>query len=141
MIRTSVSFPYELRLSSTLGRIQRPVAKVEFYSIVFRRWIAYTLVVDTGADYCVLPASTAFDLGVELHKGERQMASGVGGQQRLLLHRKIRLRLGPWELTAPVGFVEQEDLPPLLGRYRCLDRFDLRLRQFVTTFSPPAPSS
>jgi len=92
------------------------------------------MVVDTGADYCVLPASIALDLGIELRHLERWQAVGIGGKQRVLLHRRVRLRLGPWEFVAPAGFVEREDLPPLLGRYRSLDAFDVRFRNFLTTF-------
>lgn len=93
------------------------------------------MIVDTGADYCVFPASVALDVGVALGACEPHTASGVGGQQQVFVHRAARMRLGPWELLVPVGFVEREDLPPLLGRSHCLDRFDLRLRQFATTFS------
>ena len=129
-----IAFPYERRRSSLLGTIRRPVAQAALYSAVFGRWIAYTLVVDTGADYCVFPASVALDLGIALRHCEQHTASGIGGQQTVFLCRTLRLRLGSWELLVPVGFVEREDLPPLLGRYRCLDAFDLRLYQFRTTF-------
>ena len=129
------SFPYEQRLSTIFGAIRRPVAKVGLYSSAFQRWIVYTALVDTGADYCVFPRSVALDLGVSLEACEPHTASGVGGQQRVFIHRRARMRLGPWELAVPVGFVERENVPPLLGRYRCLDAFDLRLRQFVTTLS------
>lgn len=133
-----VSFPYELRQSDIFGAIRRPVARVELYSWVFRRWLAYTMVVDTGADYCVLPARIALHLGIELTHCEQQTASGIGGQQKVFVHRRVRLRLGPWEFLVPVGFVQREDLPPLLGRYRCLDTFDLRFASFVTTFTKSA---
>lgn len=141
MKSTSVAFRYERRVSSVFGAIRRPVARVELYSPAFQRWIGYTMVVDTGADYCVLPASVALDLGVALKACERHMASGVGGSQEVFLHRTTRMRLGRWECRIPVGFVEREDLPPLLGRYRCLDVFDLRFRNFVTTFSASIRSS
>ena len=131
----AVSFRYEQRVSAIFGSLRRPVAKAELYSAVFHRWIAYTVIVDTGADYCVFPRSVAFDLGLSLEACEPHSASGVGGQQRIFVHRRARMRLGPWELSVPVGFVEHENVPPLLGRYRCLDAFDLRLRNFVTTFS------
>ena len=136
-----LSFPYERRSSAVLGAIRRPVARVELYSLALQRWLAYTMVVDTGADYCVLPASIAVDLGIALSDCHQQLASGIGGTQKIFLSERVRLRLGPWALAVPVGFVTQEDVPPLLGRYRCLDVFDLRLRHFVTTFSARSPSA
>lgn len=133
-----IRFRYERRPSTLLRNLRRPVAQVALYSARFQRWLAYAMVVDTGADYCVLPASIALDLGVSLAACQRHTVSGVGGPQSVFLHRTTRMRLGPWELLVPVGFVEQETIPPLLGRYRCLDLFDLRLRDFVTTFSARA---
>ena len=130
-----VSVPYEQRASTIFGTIRRPVAQVALHSLALQRWIVYTAIVDTGADYCVFPRSVALDLGVSLEACEPHTASGVGGQQKVLVHRRARMRLGPWELAVPVGFVEHENIPPLLGRYCCLDAFDLRLRQFVTTLS------
>ena len=93
------------------------------------------MVVDTGADYCIVPSRIAMHVGLELSMAQRHVATGIGGRQTILLCRDVRLRLGAWELRVPVGVVERDDLPPLLGRYRCLDVFDLRLCSFVTTFS------
>ena len=130
----AVRFRYERRASAVFGTIRRPVALARLYSPLLHRWIGYTMVVDTGADYCVLPASVAVDLGIALEACEPQISSGIGGPQEVFFYRAVRMRLGPWELRVPVGFIDQEGLPPLLGRYRCLDAFDLRLRHGVTTF-------
>ena len=132
-----VSFPYERRPSGVLGSIRRPVAQVELYSNALRQWIGCTMVVDTGADYCVLPLRVALTLGIDLRTCQRHVAAGIGGQQTIFLCRGVRLRLGPRAVSILAGIVERDDLPPLLGRYRCLDVFDLRLCHFVTTFAPP----
>ena len=134
----AVSFSYERRPSAILGSTRRPVARVELYSTRFQRWVAYTMVVDTGADFCVFPSSIARDVGLEASRGTRYRIWGVGGQQTTFLHPDVRLRLGSWELIAPVGIVERDDIPPLLGRYQCLDIFALRFVRFVTTFAKPA---
>src|SRR3989338_5777390 len=93
----------------------------------------------TGADFGVLHDSIALEIGVSPHACQRHAASGIGGRQPVFLYRSARMRLGSWELRVPVGFVEREDLPPLLGRYRCLDVFDVRFRNFATTFSRTDP--
>ena len=94
------------------------------------------MLVDTGADYTIMPASAALHLGISLDRCERHTASGIGGSQGIYLHRQMQLRIGRWNLTIPVGFTLQENIPPLLGRYQCLDQFDLRLRQQVTSLTP-----
>ena len=134
MTPRALAFPYEPRALAPFGTIYRPVAHAELYSAAFHRWLAYTVLVDTGADYCVFPAAVAQDLGIALTACEPHIASGVGGPQRIFLHRRTRLRLGMCELIVPVGFIRSDAVPPLLGRYRCLDTFDLRLAHRITTF-------
>ena len=126
--------PYERRASPLFGAIRRPIAPVALYSSAWQRWLIYAMILDTGADYSVLPASVARDLGISLAAGERHQVAGVGGQQRVWLHRAVRMRVGAWEFHAPVGFLEHDAVPPLFGRYHALDRFDLRFCDCVTTF-------
>jgi hypothetical protein len=45
------------------------------------------------------------------------------------------MKLGNWIGVVPVGFLERDDIPPLLGRFKCIDKFDLLFSKFVITFS------
>lgn len=135
-----VSFPYEEKRSSIFRLIKRPVAKVRFWSKKFDRWLEYTMIVDTGADYTLLPFSKAKDLGVDLEKDCQRFATiGVGGAETVyFLRRKTKISIGDRERKIPVGFLEKEDIPPLLGRQGCLDTFDVLFSGFATHFSSPA---
>lgn len=132
-----ISFPYEEKSSTIFRSIKRPVARVCFWSRRYKRWLEYTMIVDTGADYTLLPFSKAKDLGVNLERDcQRYVSLGIGGSETVyFLKRKIKTAIGDWEGKIPVGFLEKEDIPPLLGRQGCLDTFDVLFSKFVTHFS------
>ena len=62
-----ISFPYEAKASAIFGVVKRPIALVDFWSDKFNRFIKYSLIVDTGADYTLFPKSISEDLGVDLN--------------------------------------------------------------------------
>lgn len=88
------------------------------------------MIVDTGADYTILPAYLAPELGIHLRRTARKFeTSGIGGRETVWLVRRIRVRLGTWERNIPVGFLERNDVPPLLGRHEFLETFETRFRK------------
>ena len=132
-----ISFPYKEKPSSIFGFIKRPIAKVRFWSKKYLRWLEYTMIIDTGADYTLLPFSKTKDLGINPEKDcQRYLSFGIGGAEAVYFSKKkIKIKIGKWENKIPVGFLEKEDIPPLLGRQKCLDLLDIRFFKFVTYFS------
>lgn len=135
----SISFPYETRSSPIFKIVKRPVAEACFFSLKRKRWFKYTMIVDTGADYTVFPLSVSKDLKINLEKDCRQyLTRGVGGSEKVFICRKrILMKIGDWERKVPIGFLERDDLPPLLGRQQCLDSFAVLFSKFSTSFNPP----
>ncbi|MBI5399238.1 hypothetical protein HZB07_01285 [Candidatus Saganbacteria bacterium] len=129
-------FPYEKENSRIFGSLRRPIARASFWSKKFQRFIDFTLIIDTGADYTLFPHSKALDLGINLTKDCREFKTiGIGGKEMVFLLPEIRMRLGAAERIIPVGFLKQDNIPPLLGRYKCLDTFSVLFASFYTTFS------
>ena len=94
------------------------------------------MLVDTGADYTLLPQAYAAILGINLEKECRPLVTaGIGGAERVYLLPQLEMRLGSWPRRIPVGFLDHDDVPPLLGRIRCLDSFDVRFARHQTTFT------
>lgn len=132
-----MKFPYEKEYSRIFGLIRRPIARVNFWSKKFERWLEFTMIVDTGADYTLFPYSKAEDLGIDLKKeGWVFQTSGIGGTEKVYLFKEMQMKLGKWTGTIPVGFLARDDIPPLLGRFKCMDRFDFRFSNFITYISP-----
>lgn len=131
-----ISFPYEEKPSPIFRIVRRPIALVKVFSLKRKRWIEYTMIVDTGADYTVFPRSVAADLKINIEKECKEyLTKGVGGSERVFISTKnVLIQIGDSTLKIPVGFLDRDDIPPLLGRQECLDMFELTFTNFFTSF-------
>ena len=121
----TLKFSFKKEQSSILGTIYRPVARVLFWSKQINSWVAARMIVDTGADYTLLPRFMADELGVNLEKDCKIFNTyGVGGGERVYFLPKIKVKLGRWERIIPVGFLERNEIPPLMGRHLFLETFE-----------------
>jgi len=132
-----VSFPYETEGSVIFDRVKRPMATVDFWSERFKKWISYSMLVDTGADYTILPSSDAVDLGIDLEKECQNFETrGIGGTETVyFLKRKIKIKIGNFARRIPVGFLSRDDMPEILGRQECLNKFSVLFAKFTTHFT------
>lgn len=129
-----MSFPFEERTSSIFGKVWRPVALVEFCSVLNSAlWTTIRMIVDTGADYTLLPRSYAKAIGVDLERDCRPFEIlGIGGHEVVYVHPRIQVRIGEWTAVVPVGFLERDAVPALLGRQQCLEALSLCLEKHMT---------
>ena len=119
-----VIFPFRQEESKIFGEVWRPVAKVFFWSSRFEKWQGVWMIVDTGADYTLLPNYMARELGVNLEKDcQRHKTVGIGGSEVVYLFRKQKVKLGNWEGLIPVGFLNHDNIPLLLGRQDFMEDF------------------
>jgi aspartyl protease len=131
----AITFRFERRRSAIFGVVYRPVARVSLWSSRAQNWVDVVMLVDSGADYTLLPNLYAGLLGVRLERECRHLLTvGIGGSERVRLLPQLRMRLGPWSRRIPVGFLDHDDVPPLLGRMRCLDTFEVVFSRHRTTF-------
>ncbi|HCS79310.1 TPA: hypothetical protein DIV55_06260 [Patescibacteria group bacterium] len=131
-----VTFPFKKEKSAIFGVIQRPIAEVLFQHTEKDLWQPITMLVDTGADYTLLPKFLASVLGVKLVKEVRVIVTkGVGGQSRVFLLKKaVRVKIGDFTRQIPVGFLDNNFIPPLLGRQAFLETFKVTFDRFTVTF-------
>lgn len=130
-----LKFPFEKRPSSIFGSVWRPIAKVNFWSKKINQWVEIIMIVDTGADYTLLPRFYALDLGIDINKDcIPYPTTGIGGTKTVYLFKKVKVKLGKWEAKVPVGFLKQDNIPPLLGRQRFLEAFKVSLYKHITYF-------
>ena len=132
-------FRFERESSAIFGQIYRPLARVELFSLKTKEWEGVDMVVDSGADYTLLPRFYAQALGVNI-KGDclRYETAGIGGSETIyLLKRKHPVRLGSWKGQVPIGFLNRDDVPPLLGRQGFMERLRVVFDGHVTSFHQP----
>jgi len=131
-----IKFPYKKERSKLFGSVNRPVALASFWSNKYDQYLEFTFIIDTGADYTIFPISKSLDLGIDLQKDCVPFkTSGIGGSETAYLLPKIKMKLGTKEIFIPVGFLKRDNIPPLLGRYKCLDVFSVLFHNCTTTFS------
>lgn len=132
-----IVFPYEEKESNIFPKIRRPIADVYFWSKLTKGWLRYKMIVDSGADYTILPYYCSVDLGINLNSDcLKKETSGVGGQETVwFLKRKAKIKIADSQIKIPLGFINSNDIPPLLGREGCLNLFRILLANFKTEIS------
>ena len=87
----------------------RPIIPVDFsFAEVTLR---YEVLVDSGADYSILPADIGEALGLEVETGREEYVGGItGGGLPFFLH-SVTLGMGDWKYEVDVGFMP--DMPRL----------------------------
>lgn len=129
----TISFPFTFIGKTSLGKIYRPYAIVSVFSKLGRKYIPIEMVIDTGADYTLLPRKYAEILGVDLKTDCRsEQTLGVGGRGKVYQYSKLPIKIGDWSEKIPMGFLNRDDVPALLGRLNCLEIFKLSFGDFVT---------
>lgn len=133
----SVSFPFKQERSSIFGQIRRPMAQVYIWNRKENVWRLVNMIVDTGADYTILPKFLAQILDINLKKDCRVISTeGVGGKQSVFLAKdKVRAKIGQFERLIPLGFLNDNYIPPLLGRQEFFETFRVVFDKFQVTFS------
>ncbi len=120
-----VKFAYENVGEGSFGIIYRPLAKVTFTSPHVAKSVDVWMVVDTGADYTILPRLFSDKLRISLEKDcIKDVTLGVGGSQTVyFLKSKIKARIGALERIVPIAFFDSNETPALLGRLGFLETF------------------
>lgn len=129
------SFPYQYIYTNKFGRIFRPYVTISVLKKDSHIYVNRTLIVDTGADFTVFPRSNAQLFGINLEKETTKTETfGVGGGEEIFLYKNLKIKIHDFELEIPVGFLNRNDVPPLLGRQQCLELFSVTFSDNVTTF-------
>src|SRR3989344_29822 len=123
------SFPYDTESSAIFKTIKRPVVQVSFWSSRMNHFLQFACLVDTGADYTLLPKTFSKDLGIDLEKDcVPYILSGIGGREKVfLLKQKLMIMVDKSKRKIPIGFLDRDNILPLLGRQECLDTFKITL--------------
>lgn len=132
-----VKFPFENVGRSSFGTIYRPVSLVSLKTFRKNTWISTWMVVDTGADFTILPRYLSEDLGISLERNcIKDMTTGVGGDQTIYLCKsKITAKIGSFTREIPLAFLDSNEVPSLLGRLGFLETFDTEfLKSHVLIF-------
>lgn len=130
----SLKLPFKKIASEIFGEIYRPYADIIAYGKNGKAK-KITLVVDTGADYTIFPRREAALLGIDLNKDcTIHTTFGVGGARNVYLYRNLPVDLDGKQFKIPVGFLDTNEVPPLLGRHQFMELFKTCFSSHVVTF-------
>lgn len=80
--------------------------------------------VDSGADYCYLPASIGEALGINIESGEKRESKGITGKSFTAYFHTINCKIGGWDHKIEMGFSYNLGVPfGILGRNNFFDLF------------------
>lgn len=121
-----VKFPYEDGGRGIFGHIFRPLAKVTLVSLDNSKLVDVWMIVDTGADYTILPRHFSQKLRISLENDcFKDVTFGVGGEQTVYFSkRKIIAKIGNFQREIPLAFLDSNEVPALLGRLGFLETFN-----------------
>ena len=86
---------------------------------------AYRFLLDTGADFSMVPFSMAEDLGIDVSGCPTDHCTGIEGRPLLVYHARIDLRIGEVELSLRCLISESDTTPFVLGRADLFSRFSI----------------
>ena len=88
-------FPFKKIGETELGKIFRPYAEISLFSERRKKWIPIELIVDTGADYTMLPKRYADLLKIDLNtECVPKTTLGIGGSETVYLYKSLGMKLG-----------------------------------------------
>lgn len=128
-----LSTPFSFKGEGYLGKIYRPNIQAFIGSNKIDELIPLEMIVDTGADYTLLPKRYAKLLAINLEKEcIADITHGVGGQEIIYLCKKsVRIKIGDFEKIIPVGFLNRDNIPALLGRLANLEVLKLTMEKMT----------
>lgn len=130
-----LSSPFTFKGEGYLGKIYRPYIQISVTSQRIDEWIPIEILVDTGADYTLFPKRYAQLLVIDLQSECKiDKTHGVGGQEIIYLcKRSVRIKIGHFEKIVPVGFLDRDNIPALLGRLETLEILKFTMEDKVIT--------
>ena len=132
-----VKFPFEDGGETSFGRFYRPIAKVNLKSLELNKFVDIWMVVDTGADYTIIPRHFSEKLRISLERDcFKDTTYGVGGEQTIYFFKsKISAKIGRLNRKVPLAFFDNNEVPALLGRLGFLETFNTEfLRNHAVIF-------
>lgn len=130
-----------LEKHTDLGRLSDP--KIPLLLKTTSGFEPYLFLLDTGADFTMLPASFAPILGLQLSNLPRTRSYGIEGRGVTAYVAKVGLKIGTLSFQVTAFLSVNETIPLILGRQGFFDRCNIHFnnRQKIIRISPYRRSS
>lgn len=118
---TKHKYPFVYEKLPDLGEVFLPLVTVGLWFEDQKEYLEFQFIIDTGATASILPSFIAGQLGFNLKDLSEVEMAGVEGTGVKSWLARVKMRLDDWEFEAPCFFVDNPNVPFLLGRAGVLD--------------------
>lgn len=121
-MRIVAILPYRSAYNSVVGRLHEPVIKVTLSH--GHQELRQSMLLDSGSDISLIPATLGTALGLDRNTTARARARGLIIERTPLRIVEVNIQIGE-SMVVPIraGLLEDDDVPPLLGRLDLFDSF------------------
>lgn len=105
------------------GIVPEPIVPVGVFTSHGVKYFAF--LVDSGADFTLLPKSLAEEIGINLRRCRTSLTLGIEGRGIKIYHAKLQIRIGDWTSWVRCAFANHDRIPPLLGRLDLFSRYTI----------------
>jgi hypothetical protein len=104
----------------------RPIIPIEIANNTHT--IRYEVLVDSGADTCIIPGDIGRAIGLDIEDGEEFELGGVTGDPQIGYFHMFTLKVGKHSLRTKVGFMDtmREGAFGMVGQKGFFDRFAIK---------------
>ena len=85
----------------------------------------FRFLLDTGADFTMLPFTMADELGVDIENAPEVTVTGIKREEVRARLAEVTVRIGEVEVELSCLYCMKEDMPYLLGRMGLFQRFNI----------------
>ena len=88
-----------------------------------KRWRYFKALIDSGADFSIFPSRTAIILGIDFKKLQHIEVEAADGHVFKAYHTSILAKVGNKIFRIKIGFVDNPQLTPAMGRAGFFETF------------------
>ena len=115
-------------ISPKFGHILLPVIPATI--IGPKRKLNTFMLLDSGADFSIIPYSAGKTIGLKLDMKSRSEVHGIGEGSVPYIINRITLQIGNMELSVRIGWALIEEVPFILGRLDIFNKLAIEFREF-----------
>ena len=115
------------KVKTPWGTISRPYGTI-FLKDSKGEWMPFFPLIDSGADFILMPKSTCEILGYQLKDGKKGEIKGISCKITAYLHR-IDAKIGEKVLSEAAVLFAEKETPILLGREDVFSAFQILFKQ------------
>lgn len=116
----------DLNKGKVIDTVFRPVIQIAIIKEIDKKPLDYEVLIDSGADECILPLELAEIAQIDLANTETKEFRGIGGGVAIGHKKQVAILLGGYQFSTPVYFSSGIKGYGILGQRGFFEKFRIR---------------